>query len=113
MSLTAEEWLALPIEEGDRRADELSSHEAFRLRTELAYLPRGPQHYPNGPKIRKKKVWTEEEKREYRRGEFIVFRDHFHTIPEEITFEEWEAAGNPLTWDREKGPGNPRKYVDE
>ena len=46
MSLTAEEWLALPIEEGDRRADELSSHEAFRLRTELAYLPRGPEHYP-------------------------------------------------------------------
>ena len=39
MALTAEEWLALPIEEGDRRADELSPHEAFRLRTELSYWP--------------------------------------------------------------------------
>lgn len=112
MALTAEEWLALPIEEGDRRADELSPHEAFRLRTELSYWPRGPEHYPNGPIVRKKKKWTEEEKRKYREKDFHVFRDLFHTIPENITFEQWDAAGNPLHWD-ENGPGAPFPYVDD
>lgn len=38
MALTAREWLLLPIEEQERRKDELSSHECFLLRTNLAYM---------------------------------------------------------------------------
>lgn len=38
MSLTAREWLLLSEEEQKRRGPELSSHECFLLRTELAYI---------------------------------------------------------------------------
>ncbi len=38
MSITAREWILLPEEEQKRRANELSSHECFLLRTELDYI---------------------------------------------------------------------------
>lgn len=38
MALTAREWLLLPKEEQERRGDELSTHECFLLRTNLAYM---------------------------------------------------------------------------
>lgn len=99
MSLTAEEWLALPIEEGDRRADELSPHEAFRLRTTLSYWPRGPEHYPDGPHILPK--LTEEEKEKNARGTFNFLKSN-GWYPEELTFKEWAEAGMPLDWEKGK-----------
>lgn len=95
MALTAEEWLALPIEEGDRRADELSPHEAFRLRTELSYWPRGPEHYPDGPRILPKLTKDEKEQRE--KGTWKFFKK-IKWIPENVTFEEWKKAGMPMEW---------------
>ena len=38
MALTAREWLLLPLAEQNRRAEELSAHECFLLRTELSYI---------------------------------------------------------------------------
>lgn len=38
MALTAREWLLLPLVEQKRRAEELSAHECFLLRTVLSYI---------------------------------------------------------------------------
>lgn len=95
MSLTAEEWLALPIEEGNRRGNELSPHECFRLRTECSMMPRGPEFYPNGP-VKRKKL-TQEEIQKKKENEFLVMKE-FGMLPNDLTFEEWNNAGTPLNW---------------
>lgn len=95
MALTALEWLALPEEERKRRGEELSSHECFLLRTVYEFMPKGPEHYPNGPLQRKEP--TEEEMEKFRRDRFTVFRA-WGTIPQEVTYDEWKGKGCPLTW---------------
>ena len=90
MSLTALEWLALPDDERERRMWELSPHECFLLRTRYELMPRGPEHYPNGPL--KERVLTGEELEKRRRSEYTILQE-WDFIPEDMTFEEWVESG--------------------
>lgn len=95
MALTALEWLALTEDERERRKGELSPHESFLLRTTYEFMPRGPEHYPNGPL--KQHESTEVEKEKFWRDEFAVFK-MWGTIPQKVSYEEWMEKGRPLTW---------------
>lgn len=97
MTLTALEWLALPDNEREERKGELSAHECFLLRTTYAYMPKGPEHYPNGPL--KRQEHTQEEIEKFWHDEFEVFKS-FGTIPQDVSYEEWTRKGRPLTWEK-------------
>lgn len=96
MALTALEWLALPEDEREKRKGELSPHECFLLRASYDYMPRGPEHYPNGPL--KKREYTHEEMEKIWHSHFEVLKE-FRIIPKEVSYEEWTKKGRPLTWD--------------
>lgn len=100
MSLSAKEWLLLPEDEQKRRADEVSSHECFLLRTQYAEI-----HFTEEEKAN----MTQEDRDNFLRKpseEEITARKHasfkamkiFEMIPEEVTYEEWEKAGYPIGW---------------
>lgn len=95
MALTALEWLALPENEREKRKGELSPHECFLLRTTYAYMPIGPEHYPDGPL--KKPDPTPEDLERYWRSEFEVIKE-LGIIPKEVSYEKWTKKGRPLTW---------------
>lgn len=68
MALTAREWLLLPEKEQKERADELSPHECFLLRTDLAYCHFSEEEKRTMSKERREKflkpsTLTEEEKK--------------------------------------------------
>ena len=100
MSLRAKEWLLLPEDEQKIRADEVSPHECFLLRTQYAEI-----HFTEEEKVN----MTQEERDEFLKlpTEDEILEDKKHglrqmkllkLIPEEVTYEEWEKAGCPIGW---------------
>lgn len=100
MSLRAKEWLLLPEDEQKRRADEVSPHECFLLRTHYAEI-----HFTEEEKAN----MTQEERDEFLKlpTEDEILEDKknglrqmklLKLIPDEVTYEEWEKASYPIGW---------------
>ena len=102
MALTAREWLLLSEDEQQRRGSELSSEECRKLRMELSEI-----HFSEEEKrqmteedryrFTHPRKLTEEEKKKNAKGSFETMKT-FKMIPQEVTFEEWEAEGMPIGW---------------
>lgn len=97
MSLRAKEWLLLPEDEQKRRADEVSPHECFLLRTHYAEI-----HFTEEEKAN----MTQEERDEFLKlpTEDKILEDKknglrqmklLKLIPDEVTYEN-SSIGNLL-----------------
>lgn len=80
MALTAREWLLLPENDQKKREKELSPHECFLLRTELAYVHFSEEEKKNMTREEKEKFlhvlqYTEEELAAKRKKHNDVFEE--------------------------------------
>ena len=104
MSLTAKEWLLLPEDEQIRRADEVSPHECFLLRTQYAEIHFTEEEKANMTQEERAKFLRKPTEEEILRGKHASFdaMKMFGMIPDEVTFEEWQKAGCPVGWRKQK-----------
>ena len=100
MSLTAKEWLLLPEDEQIRRADEVSPHECFLLRTQYAEIHFTEEEKANMTQEERAKFLrkpTEEEILRSKQASFAAMK-----MFDEVTFEEWQKSGCPVGWRKKK-----------
>ena len=104
MSITAKEWLLLPEDEQIKRADEVSSHECFLLRTQYAEIHFTEEEKANMTQEEKDNFLSKpsEEKITARKHASFEAMKTFEMIPEKVTYKEWEKAGYPIGWRKRK-----------
>ncbi len=93
MALTAREWILLSKDEQERRSKELSPHECFLLRTDLAYVHFTEEEKSSLTKQQKyefthPKTYTEEEKQAFNKKAEAIFTQLINEASERVKQEE-------------------------